>query len=231
MRRRTLPVLVVAALLATAFVVLTANEGSVDPVSVDPKSPVAASVARPSAEWSRSGSVVLATPRGTSEPGRDHTRASAPLPEPLPVRLGADDASARLIVSAPPFIDRGSSQDVIVAVRMPSRARSVEFTLSADPAHIELRDASRGAGSPRDEAAFEASVEEVANRIAIKVGRGDGWRQGETFELAVVRIDGVAPGTSAITVSEIGARNAAGAAIDIAPTIETAPLLVLSGPI
>jgi len=71
----------------------------------------------------------------------------------------------------------------------------------------------------------------VANRIAIKVGRGDGWRQGETFELAVVRIDGVAPGSAAITVSDIGARDAAGSAIDIAPTIETAQLLVLSGPI
>jgi len=218
---------------AAAFVALTANEGGVDdPVSVDSRSPASeASVARLSAEWSRPGSVVLATPRGTSEPGRDHARGSAPLPDSLPLRSGSEDASARLIVSAPPFIDQGSSHDVVVAVRMPSGARSIEFTLWADPEHIELRDASRGAGSPSGEAAFAASVEEVANRIAIKVERGDGWRQGETFDVAVVRIDGVAPGTSAITVSEIGARNAAGAAIDIAPTIETAPLLVLSGPI
>jgi hypothetical protein len=226
MSRRTLPVLVVAALLPTAFVVLTDDERSIEPAS----SRTAASVARLSADGSRSGFVVPQYPRGTPEPGRDPAHSSAPLPKSLQLRTGTADDSARLIVNAPPFIDQSSTQDVVVAVRMPSGARSVEFTVSADPDLIQLRDASRGAGSPRGEASFEAYVDEVANRIAIKVQRGGGWLQGESVDLAVVRIDGMAPGSATITVSEIGAKDAAGAAIEIAPKA-SAQLLVMSGPI
>jgi len=227
MNTRTLPVLVVAALLSTGFVALTADEGLVEPATRATE----ASVTRPSAERSRPDSVVPPHPRETPEPGRGHTSASGPPPESSPVRIASGDASPRLIVSAPPFIEQGATHDVVIAVRMPSGARSVEFTLSADPELIQLRDASPAAGSPRGKTAFEASVEETANRIAIKVEREEGWLQGETVELAVVHIDGVAPGSATIEVSEIGAHDAAGGAIEIAPLSQTPRLLVMSGPI
>jgi len=227
MNRRTLPLFVVVALLATGFVALTTDEGSADPVSPAR----GASTATPSAETWRPPSVVLRNASGTSEAGRDATPASVPVSKSLPVPSGAEDGSGRLTVSAPSFIDQGSLHDVVVAVHVPGGARYFEFTLSADPELVELWDASRGGGSPRGEAAFEAFVDGVANRIAVKIEREDGWPQDETVNLAVVRIEGVATGNASITVSEVGAWDAAGGAIYIAPASETTQLTVMSGPI
>ena len=119
----------------------------------------------------------------------------------------------------------------MVGVRLPRGARRIEFTLSAYPELVELRDASRGEGSPRGEAAFETSVDEVANRIAVEIEREDGWTHNDTVDLAVVRFEGVAGGSATITVSEITVRDATGAVMSIAPRSATAQRVVMSGPI
>lgn len=226
MNRRTLLLLVAATLLPPGLVALRADE-DISPVS----GPTEAAVASTPPGWSRPGSSVLHNPRGTQELGRGHATEGAPidrLSQASPVR---DDGNPRLSLSAPAFIDRGSVHELAIGIRMPRGAQRVEFTLSANPELIELGVALRGRGSPRGETGFEVSVDEVANRIAIDVERADGWPQDETVNLAVVRFEGAGPGSATITASEIIARDAAGDAVYVSPTPETAQLVVMSGPI
>jgi hypothetical protein len=226
MNRRLL-VALVAVTLPPWFVALAPDGGGRETALPAAEAPIGSGPP----ERSPRGSSALYNVAGTSEPGRDPASAGVPAPVSLPRPSGSDDGSLRLVVSAPSFVDQGPTHELVVGLRVPRGARRIEFTLSADPERVELGDASRGKGSPRGEAAFEAYVDERANRITIQIEREDGWSHDDPVDMAIVRFEGVAAGDATFTVSEIAVRDASGATIPVAPAPATAQHVVKSGPI
>jgi hypothetical protein len=142
-----------------------------------------------------------------------------------------DEAVLRLSVSAPAFVDPGSPQELVVGIPAPGGARWVELTISADPGVLELRAATRGEwdSGVSPAADFDARIDPVENRIALRVDTGGELSGNEAPGVVIVRFEGVAPGSGTVTVSGVAVGDSASAATPIASA--SARVVVMSGPI
>lgn len=224
--RRKLLVAAAAALLMAALVTMTVDGG---------RAPVA-TLAASRAPHPSASVAVAPSPSSVTAPAFETPSAGtrvAPI-GPVSAASARDGESAvQLIVSAPAFVEKGSPHDLVVGILAPRGARWVDLTVSVDADLLELRGAVRDESSDRGGAtpAFEARISAEETRIAIRAEVGDELSGNEAAGVAIVRFEGVAPGSATVTVSDIIFRDLAGAMIPVASPAATAEVVVMSGPI
>jgi len=222
-------VIVAAALLTPAFIALNADDGDMR------DTPLAHAVGGMASVLAEGGPVPSVSIAGDASPSRIAFEAAgkpaSAAAAPISPGVVSGDADSAVQLTAPAFVDQRSPHELVVGFRLPRGARQIEFTVSADPDLVELRDAIPGEWGVGSRESFDARVDEAENRIAVRIESERGVQREDSISLAIVRFEGVAAGSATITASAIIVRDAAGVPMPAGPASATTQLVVMSGPI